>query len=172
MRDPVVMYPPSTKERKLEASDFRKPKQSLKSIASRDYYLLKTIASPTKSCIWPLDVDLQEMNADAKRCFLLKVHKRENFFGSDFEFYNYGFANHKKEKNHITFFWNFFFHWTNIREATIIPRLLSIRGKRFFLQVEWKFFSPKISNVTPFNFVKIVFQNLFHLKVPGVVFSP
>jgi hypothetical protein len=27
------------------------------------------------------------------------------------------------------------FHWTNFREATIIPRILSICRKRFFLQV-------------------------------------
>ncbi len=28
-----------------------------------------------------------------------------------------------------------FFYWTNIRESTIIPRMLSLRGKMFFLQV-------------------------------------
>ncbi len=33
-------------------------------------------------------------------------------------------------------------------------------------------FFPKNSNMTPFNFVKIVFQKFFHLKPPEVVFSP
>ncbi len=69
----------------------------------------------------------------------LKVHKHKNFFGSDFEFLNfYGklclitiFLKKKK------------FHCTNIKEASIIPRILSIRGKRFFLQVRRKKFSQK-----------------------------
>ncbi len=35
----------------------------------------------------------------------------------------------------VNVFWTIFYHWTNIGEDTIIPRILSIRGERFFLQV-------------------------------------
>ncbi len=73
----------------------------------------------------------------------LKVHKHENFFGSDFEF--------------LTFLWlvmpNYYFLEFYFFIGPILgkPRLFtgidSIRGKRFSLQVWWKKFFPKNSKI-------------------------
>jgi hypothetical protein len=65
-----------------------------------------------------------------------------------------------------------FFHWTNIREATIIPSILSIRGKKFFpASLVKKNFLKKL-DMTPVNFVKPVFQNFVLLNAPELVFYP
>ncbi len=61
----------------------------------------------------------------------------------------------------ITIFWGKLFHWTNIREATNIPRKLSILGRRFFLQVRWTKFLSKNSNMTLSTLIKKLFGNLF-----------
>jgi hypothetical protein len=88
------------------------------------------------------------------------------FFGSDFEFFTFLLL---VMPNY--YFLRNFFLWTNIREATIIPRILNKHRKRFSLQVKRKNVFQK-TQMTSFYFVKIVFQNFVHLKAPEVVFSP
>ena len=91
----------------------------------------------------------------------LKVHKHENFLGSDYDFL-------------IFFLWllmpNYYFleknlHWTNNREATIIPRILSIRGKRLSCKL------GETLKKTQINFVKIVLQHFVLLNAPEFFFT-
>ncbi len=90
------------------------------------------------------------------------MHKRMNFFGSNFVF---------------TFLWlvvpnysgKFFFHWTQMREATIISAYTQCKRKEVFPATATATLN---SNMTPLNFVKIVFRNFFLLNAPEVVFLP
>ncbi len=69
----------------------------------------------------------------------IKVHKRDNFFGSDFEFFTFLWL----VIPNYYFLENIFCHWTNIGEATIIPRILSICRKRFSCKLGEKLFFQK-----------------------------
>ncbi len=62
---------------------------------------------------------------------------------------------------HIIIFWNNFFHSTNMREATIIPQILSIAERVFSCKLGDQKIISKNSNMTPFNIVIIVFRNFF-----------
>jgi hypothetical protein len=63
------------------------------------------------------------------------------------------------------------FHWTYMREATIVPRKLSICGKSFSCKLCEKNYFKKLK-YGPLNFLKIVFRNLVLLKAPEVVCLP
>ncbi len=76
------------------------------------------------------------MNADAKRCFLLKVHKRENFFGSDYEFFNMVLLTIKKKRTILLFSGIFFF---------IGPLLEKLRSYRAYSVYAERGFSCKSS---------------------------
>jgi hypothetical protein len=85
----------------------------------------------------------------------LKVYKRENFLGCYFEFF--------------TFLWlvipGYYFLRKNFsleqyKGSYDTGNILSIRRKRISCQIGEKKIISKNSNMTPLNFVKIVFRNL------------
>ncbi len=89
------------------------------------------VLDPKKAVTRELDYRTERMKGwDPRR---LKVTQAWEFFGFVFEFFTFLWL---VMPNY--YFLEIFFHWTNIREAMIIPRILRIRGKRFFLQVRWK----------------------------------
>jgi hypothetical protein len=71
----------------------------------------------------------------------------------------------------LLFTGNLIFDKANIGEDTTIPRILSVRGKRFFLHVTQKNITLKNSQMTPLHLLKIFFRNFVLLTVPEVIFG-
>jgi hypothetical protein len=87
----------------------------------------------------------------------LKVHKRENFSGSDFEFFTFLCL-----VIPTYYFLEIFFFIGPILEKLHSFRVYSVYAERgFSFKLGEKFLFNKNSNMTLFNFVKIVFLNFF-----------